>query len=70
MLLRDGASAALRTCTAEKNALFGVAAVDSALTLVGCELRQNRKGALLLERVRAIDMEANALDVAVTVLEN
>ncbi len=69
VLLRDGAAAALRSCTLESNALFGVAVVDSSLALVGCTLKANRKGSLSLERVRGLDMEANALDAQPTVSE-
>ncbi len=62
-LLRDGAAAELRSCEFASNAQFGVSAVDSTLTLVGCTLRANRRGSLALERPRGIDMEANARDV-------
>jgi hypothetical protein len=63
-LVRDGAAAALRSCTLANNAAFGLEVVDAAVTLVGCTVRANRKGALLLERPRGLDMEANAIDVA------
>ncbi len=63
-LVRDGASAALRSCTLGRNGAFGLEVVDASVTLVGCTVRANRKGALLLERPRGLDMEANAIDVA------
>ena len=63
-LVRDGAAAALRSCTLARNGAFGLEVVDAAVTLVGCTVRANRKGALLLERPRGLDMEANAIDVA------
>jgi len=69
VLLRDGVAAALRNCVVEKNGLFGVEAVDSTLTLVGCTVRSNRRGAVRLERGRGYDAEANALDGALFVTD-
>jgi len=62
-ILRDGALVTLRACTLDGNSGSGLFATDSALQLVGCTLRQNKRGSITATRMLRFDVEGLATDV-------